>query len=62
MGDMQPIYIRVSRAQEVFDISEDTIRRCADKGELKLHKRGAMTFVKVSEVSAWIENKPRSSG
>ena len=52
-----PQYVRVSRAPEVFDISEDTIRRAEKRGEVSIYKRGNGAFVKVEEIAAWIEGR-----
>ena len=62
MGEMQPIMIRLCRVQEVFDLSEDTIRRYADKKEIEISKVGGMSFVDVAEVKAWIKKRRPSSG
>ena len=50
-----PIYVRVSRAPEVFDISVATIYRLAQRGAITIHKRGGSSWIKVAEVSAYIE-------
>lgn len=55
MVDLQPIYVRPSRAQEVFGVCPATIYNWANKGEIRIYKRGRMSFVKASEVAAYIE-------
>lgn len=55
MSDMQPIYVRMIRAPEVFDVSQATLYRWAAKGAIRIYKRGSASFLKLSEVSAYIE-------
>lgn len=54
---LAPLYIRVSRAPEVFGISRPTIYRLAKRGVLTIHKRGGLSLLKVSEVEAYIEGR-----
>jgi excisionase family DNA binding protein len=52
----QRITIRVSEAPEVFGISTDTIYKWRDAGKIRIHKKGGMSLLKVSDVLAYIES------
>lgn len=54
---MTPLYVKVSRAPEVFDIARSTIYRLAGRGEITIHKRGGSAFLSVAEMQKWIEGK-----
>jgi hypothetical protein len=56
-----PIYVKVIRAPEVFDVSVATIYRAKDRGEITIYKRGAGAYLKVAEVEAWIEGRTISA-
>jgi hypothetical protein len=51
------IHVRVSRSKEVFDPSRATVHRLAKKGALTIHKRDGASWLKVEEVSAYIEGR-----
>ena len=55
MTALQPIYVRPTRAPEVFGVSRATIYRWAAKGVIRIYKRGTQSFVKVSEVTSYVE-------
>lgn len=55
MTDARALYIRPSQAQQVFGISRATIYRWADAGAFKIHKRGNASFVKIADVTRYIE-------
>lgn len=50
-----PIYVRPARSYELFGVSRSTLYRWASAGHITIYKRGGASFVKVSEVSAYIE-------
>jgi excisionase family DNA binding protein len=50
-----PIYVRPVRANEVFGVHRSTLYRWAEAGHIKIYKRGAASFVKVAEVTNYIE-------
>lgn len=50
-----PIYVRPSRAQQMFGVHRATLYRWADAGHITIHKRGTASFVRVDEVRACIE-------
>lgn len=52
-----PEFVRVSKAQEYFGISEMTARRWAKAGRIALHKVGRCTFLDVAEVRRAIAGK-----
>lgn len=52
-----PIYVPISRCQDVFSVSRDTIYRAAKSGAITIHKASGRSLLKVSEVCAWIEGK-----
>ena len=54
-----PLFIRVNDCRKWFSVSRDTIYRAAKKGEIKIHKAGARSLLKVSEISDWIEGKSK---
>ena len=51
----QPLYVRITEAQAYFSMSRDTAERRAKEGAFRIYRRGNLSFLKVSEVSAWIE-------
>lgn len=57
MTQPSPIFVRVSQAPEVFGYSTSTIYRLAQRGEIKIHKRGGSSFLRVSEIVAYIEGR-----
>lgn len=52
---MTPIYVRVSQSAEFFGISPATAYRWVQKGYIKIRKHGRTSFLKVDEVTAFIE-------
>lgn len=60
--DPAPIFVRVSACQPRFGIHRATIYRAAKRGEIKIHKRGAMSLLDVAEVSAWIKGSKEMVG
>ncbi|WP_187430995.1 hypothetical protein ROLI_022210 [Roseobacter fucihabitans] len=50
-----PLYTRMNMVAEVYGVSEDTVRRWAGNGLLKIHKRGRMSWVKAKEMIEIIE-------
>ena len=57
MSRPETIYVPISESMTVFSISRDTIYRAAKRGDLKIHKAGSRSLLKVSEVCDWIEGK-----
>ncbi|MDN5569573.1 MAG: helix-turn-helix domain-containing protein [Paracoccus sp. (in: a-proteobacteria)] len=49
-----PIFIRPVQVKELFGIHRATLYRWAAAGHIKIHKRGAASFVSVSEVTDFI--------
>jgi len=52
----QRLTIRVSEAPQVFGVSTDTIYKWEKAGRIRIHKKGGMSLLKVSEVLAYIES------
>jgi predicted DNA-binding transcriptional regulator AlpA len=57
-----PIFVRLSASQERFGVHRSTLYRAAERGEIKIHKRGAMSWVETAEVSAWIMGCKKEMG
>jgi excisionase family DNA binding protein len=55
-----PLYVSMADAAQVFSLSRDTFYRAANRGEITIHKRGARSLLRVSEVSDWIEGRTPS--
>ncbi|TMV85655.1 helix-turn-helix domain-containing protein [Thioclava sp. BHET1] len=55
MSTQQPIYVRPNHARQVFGVHRSTIYAWANEGHIKIYKRGVQSFIKVSEVCAYIE-------
>lgn len=53
---LAPLYVRLADTSEIFGISRWTIYRMAKEGHVRIYKRGGSAWVKVSEVSDYIEN------
>lgn len=53
--EVTPLFVRVSAAQERFGIHRATVYRAAQRGELTIHKRGAMSWLETAEMIAWIK-------
>lgn len=49
------IYARPSDSAQVFGVSRATLYRWAKAGAFRIYKRGTASFVKISEVCAYIE-------
>ncbi|NDW00062.1 helix-turn-helix domain-containing protein [Salipiger sp. PrR002] len=56
-ASIKPLYVRLAQAQEVFGIHRVTFYRWAAAGQIRIHKKGAMSLLKVSEVEAFLENR-----
>ncbi len=54
----RPIFIRVSRSQEMFGVHRSTVYRWAEKGWIKIYKRGNVSVVRLSEVEDFFETSP----
>lgn len=59
---MTPLYIRMVDAPGVFSVSDDTLRRWAKDGKIRIYKPGTMTMLKVSEVCAHIDSSAAQMG
>lgn len=57
IGEPKPIYVRVSRAQEVFGLHRSTLYRMAQRGQLTIHKIGAVAVVRVDDMERLIEGR-----
>ncbi len=51
---IRPVTCRPAQAQQVFGVSRATIYRWADKGHIKIYKRGGVALVKVEDVLSYI--------
>ncbi|GHE88535.1 hypothetical protein GCM10016455_05830 [Aliiroseovarius zhejiangensis] len=51
----RPLYCRVNKAPVVFGMSTSTVYRLAQRGVLKIYKRGSSSYLKCAEVAAYIE-------
>ncbi len=58
----RPIFTRLFSAPEVFGVSVNTIYRWADKGLLKIYRRGRAAFLRTDEVIALIESGASTLG
>lgn len=56
-GEVKPIYVRVSRAQKVFGLHRSTLYRMAARGQLTIHKIGAVAVVRVDDMERLIEGR-----
>jgi|GEM_PF-2752592 len=56
-GEVKPIYVRVSRSQEVFGLHRSTIYRLSARGKITIHKLGAVALVRVDEMERLIEGR-----
>lgn len=61
MSHAHPIFVRVSKAQEVFGLHPSTIYRLAQRNEITIHKRGGASFLRTSEMIAYIEGAPSAA-
>ena len=52
MASIKPLYVRVSRMQELFGLSRDTIGRANKRGKLAIHKPMGMSLIKVADLEA----------
>jgi len=52
-----PIYVPIAECQEWFSISRDTFYRAAKRGEIRIHKAGNRSLLKVAEITEWIESQ-----
>jgi hypothetical protein len=57
MGKQQPIFVRVSKSQGFFGLHQSTIYRKAQRGEIKIYKRGSAAFLRVEEMIKHIEGE-----
>ena len=57
-----PIFVRVAQAPEGFGVSTSTIYRLAQRGEIPIHKRGGASFLRVSDMVAYIEGRDPENG
>lgn len=57
MGDMKPIYVRITDVQQVFGLHRSTVHRMAKRGEITIHKRGHSAFIKTKDMEALIEGE-----
>ncbi|SEL28941.1 hypothetical protein SAMN04488032_11657 [Pacificibacter marinus] len=57
MGEVLPIFVRVSKSQEVFGLHPSTIYRKAERAEITMHKRGSASFLRVSDMIKHIEGE-----
>ncbi len=54
----RPIYVRVCRSKEAFGVHRSTVYRWAQKGWIRIYKRGNVALVRLSEVEAFLEASP----
>ena len=57
----QPIFVRVSHSQAAFGLHPSTIYRLAQRGLVTIHKRGGASFLRTSEMIAYIEGTPSAA-
>lgn len=60
MSKRPPMYVRVSKAQELFCVARSTIYRWEEKGLIKIYRRGrgkcsGGAWIKTAEMEAFIE-------
>ena len=58
----QPIYTRMCDVYRVFSVTDDTVRKWAKTGAIRLFRVGGVSLVKTSEVAAHIEASAVQSG
>lgn len=51
----RPIYTRMFQVQEVYGVSEWTVRRWAKEKLITIHKRGSMSYVRHEDMVAVME-------
>ena len=57
----KPLFVRMAQCQEVFGVHRATFYRWAADGLITIHKRGAISLLKVSEVEAFLEGREQLS-
>jgi len=55
MTDQSPVMVRVSRAQSAFGVHRSTLYRWAAADQIRIYKRGSMSFVDPAEVRSFIK-------
>lgn len=51
----QPVFIRPVQVTQFFGIHRATLYRWAASGHITIHRRGAASFVKVADLTSFIE-------
>ena len=54
----RPMFVRVCRSQEVFGVHRSTVYRWAERGWIKIYKRGNVSVVRPEEVEAMFNAGP----
>ena len=57
----RPMFVRVCRSQEVFGVHRSTVYRWAERGWIKIYKRGNVSVVRPEDVEAMFENAPENN-
>lgn len=57
---VQPIYVRISQAREMFGVSRSAVYEMHSRGEITIHKRGKTSLLKVEDMVRAIEGKKAS--
>ncbi|WP_457650840.1 helix-turn-helix domain-containing protein [Profundibacter sp.] len=56
----RPVFVRVCRSQEVFGVHRSTVYRWAERGWIRIYKRGNVSVVRLADVEAMFENEPEN--
>lgn len=58
MTQETPIYLRPKAAAEVVGVHRATLYRWAEQGHIRIHRKGNASFVRISELIAYVESEP----
>ena len=58
----RPVFVRVCRSQEVFGVHRSTVYRWAEKGWIRIYKRGNVAVVRLSEIEEFFERSQLYAG
>lgn len=56
----RPVFVRVCRSQDVFGVHRSTVYRWAERGWIRIYKRGNVSVVRMADVEALFENAPET--
>ena len=56
----RPVFVRVCRSQEVLGVHRSTVYRWAEKGWIRIYKRGGVSVVRIDDVEAMFGASPEN--